>query len=171
MRQEKSVRGGSLFLNNHKLVRIIAAPTIGKSVPSFHLTLLSSHTGRTLAEFGAQVIRVNAPQLRDLTILQYTLTTGSHTIKIDARQPDQKAQLESLVAEADVFIQGYRPGSIDRLGFSKERVLELVQTARGKDAGIIYVDENTYGNHGPYAGRTVSRSSKKQESRKSTRTN
>lgn len=108
-------------------VRIIAGPTIG----------------RTLAELGAQVIKVNPPHLRDVNLLQYTLTTGTHTVALDARQPDQKAQLESLIAEADVFIDGYRPGSLERLGFGKERVMELAGSR-----GIIYIDENAYGMEG-----------------------
>lgn len=108
-------------------VRIIAGPTIG----------------RTLAELGAQVIKVNPPHLRDINLLQYTLTTGTHTVALDARQPEQKAQLESLIAEADVFIDGYRPGSLERLGFGKERVMELAGSK-----GIIYIDENAYGMEG-----------------------
>ena len=107
-------------------VRVIAGPTIG----------------RTLAELGAQVIKVNPPHLRDITALQYTLTAGTHTVVIDARQPDQKAQLEQLISEADVFINGYRPRSLERLGFGKERVMEIT----GRD--IIYVDENCYGLEG-----------------------
>ncbi|KAK9729355.1 hypothetical protein K7432_000324 [Basidiobolus ranarum] len=117
-----------------EMVRVIAGPTIG----------------RTLAEFGAQVIKVNPPHLRDITGLQFTLTAGKHTIGIDARKPEDKAKLESLVAEADVFVNGFRPGSLERLGFGKQRVLELVQKAKGKDAGIVYVDENCYGLEGPY---------------------
>ncbi|KAI9249134.1 CoA-transferase family III domain-containing protein [Phascolomyces articulosus] len=115
-----------------EMARIIAGPMIGK----------------TLAEFGAQVIRVNSPNLRDLSWLQPTLTSGSHTVALDARQPDQKAQIDELVARADVFIDGYRPGSLERLGFGRKRVMEL---AAGRD--IIYVDENCYGTEGPYSGR------------------
>ncbi|KAI9497100.1 CoA-transferase family III domain-containing protein [Zychaea mexicana] len=114
-----------------EMVRIIAGPVIGK----------------TLAELGAQVIRVNPPHLRDLTWLQHTLTAGSHTVSLDARQPKQKAQLEELIAQADVFIDGYRPGSLERLGFGKQRVMELA----GRN--IIYVDESCYGVEGPYSGR------------------
>ncbi|KAI8148896.1 CoA-transferase family III domain-containing protein [Fennellomyces sp. T-0311] len=115
-----------------EMARVIAGPTIGQ----------------TLAHLGAQVIKVNPPHLRDITALQYTLTVGKHTVALDAREPDQKAKIDQLVAKADVFINGFRPGSLDRLGFGKDSVLDL---ANGRS--IVYVDENCYGLEGPYKGR------------------
>lgn len=96
---------------------------------------------------------MNPPHLRDITMLQYTLTAGKHTVALDARDPKQKAQLEELVSQADVFINGFRPNSLERLGFGKQRVLELVKKARGENASIVYVDESSYGPEGPYNGR------------------
>jgi crotonobetainyl-CoA:carnitine CoA-transferase CaiB-like acyl-CoA transferase len=58
--------------------------------------------------------------------------------------------LDKLIGECDVFINGYRGGAIDRLGYGKQAVLDIIKKARGKDASVVYVDENTYGTEGGF---------------------
>ena len=60
------------------------------------------------------------------------------------------ARLRELIADVDVFIQGFRYGSLDRKGLGLRDMLELA-ASRGK--GIVYVDENCYGPDGPFAER------------------
>ncbi|RAK98707.1 alpha methylacyl-CoA racemase [Aspergillus ibericus CBS 121593] len=114
-----------------ELVRIIAGPVIGS----------------TLAAFGADVIRVNCSRLTDLNVLQLTLNAGKRTIDLDLTKEDDKSRLRELIADADVFIQGFRPNVIARKGFGVNDLLEMAGT-RGK--GIVYVEENCYGPDGPY---------------------
>jgi len=75
-------------------------------------------------------------------MFQFTLTVGTKTVGIDLRKPEDKAKLVKLVGEADVFIDGYRSGAMERLGFDEEDVVRMVKEARGEDAGIVYVHEN-----------------------------
>ncbi|CAG9988174.1 unnamed protein product [Clonostachys byssicola] len=117
-----------------ELVRIIAGPVIGT----------------TLAALGADVIRVNCGRLPDFNSLQLTLNAGVRTMDVDLAKDDELKHLLKLIADADVFIQGYRPGVIARKGLSLDDLLEIAGK-RGK--GIVYVEENCYGPDGPMAER------------------
>ncbi|KAM0554017.1 hypothetical protein ACHAPJ_007092 [Fusarium lateritium] len=117
-----------------EMVRIIAGPIVGV----------------TLASYGADVIRVNCSKLADLNVLQLTLNAGKRTIDLDISRTEDMARLHELIADVDVFIQGFRFGSLDRKGLGLRDMLELA-TRRNK--GIVYVDENCYGPDGPFAER------------------
>ncbi|KAH7268974.1 CoA-transferase family III domain-containing protein [Fusarium redolens] len=117
-----------------ELVRIIAGPVMGT----------------TLAALGADVIRVNCGRLPDFNSLQLTLNAGVRTVDVDLAKDDEVEQLLRLVTDADVFIQGYRPGVIAQKGLSLDNLLEIAGK-RGK--GIVYVEENCYGPDGPMAQR------------------
>ncbi|KAE8366259.1 alpha methylacyl-CoA racemase [Aspergillus caelatus] len=114
-----------------EMVRIIAGPVIGT----------------TLAAFGADVIRVNCSGLPDLNALQLTLNAGVRTVDLDVRKDEDLARLHELVQDADVFIQGFRPGALARKGLGLTNLLEMAGK-RGK--GIVYVEENAYGPDGPF---------------------
>lgn len=58
--------------------------------------------------------------------------------------------LRELLSEADVFVQGFRYGSLERKGLGLQSMLEL---AAKRNKGMIYVDENCYGPSGPFAER------------------
>ncbi|CAF3496861.1 unnamed protein product [Fusarium graminearum] len=117
-----------------ELVRIIAGPVIGT----------------TLASMGADVIRVNCSRLPDFNSLQLSLNAGVRTVDIDLSKDEELKRLVELIQEADIFVQGYRPGVIARKGLSLDNLLEMAGK-RGK--GIIYVEENCYGPDGPMAER------------------
>ncbi|OBT94375.1 hypothetical protein VE01_07733 [Pseudogymnoascus verrucosus] len=117
-----------------EMVRIIAGPTIGV----------------TLASYGADVIRVNCSRLADLNVLQLTLNAGKRTIDLDITKQEDMTRIQELLAEADIFIQGFRAGSLERQGLGLHAMLEL---AAKRSKGIIYVDENCYGPDGTFAER------------------
>ncbi|KAF4345811.1 acyl transferase carnitine dehydratase [Fusarium beomiforme] len=117
-----------------ELVRIIAGPVIGT----------------TLAAFGADVIRVNCSRLPDFNSLQVTLNAGVRTMDVDLSKDKELKHLLELIQDADVFVQGYRPGVIARKGLGLHNLLEMAGK-RGK--GIVYVEENCYGPDGPMAER------------------
>ncbi|KAJ5871103.1 uncharacterized protein N7529_003456 [Penicillium soppii] len=114
-----------------ELVRIIAGPVIGT----------------TLAALGADVIRVNCSKLPDINALQLTLNAGVRTIDLDLTDVDDVARLKELCQDVDIFIQGFRPGSLERKGFGLNQLLEIA-SKRGK--GVVYVEENAYGPDGPF---------------------
>lgn len=117
-----------------ELCRIIAGPAMG----------------RGLAEYGAQVIKVTAPHLSDVPFFQVDANIGKHTIDLNLKTASDRAIFEDLLASADVILDGYRPGSLNRLGYGPHQLAERAK-ARGK--GYVYVAENCFGHSGPWAGR------------------
>jgi hypothetical protein len=67
-------------------------------------------------------------------------------VYLDLRTPGQHAQLRDLIGQADVFVQGYRPGALSALGFGPEDVVNL-------RPGIVYTSVSCYGASGPWSGR------------------
>ncbi|KAH6694069.1 CoA-transferase family III [Plectosphaerella plurivora] len=112
-----------------ELCRVIAGPAIGRS----------------LAAHGAQVIKVTSPELPDVPFFQVDVNTGKHTTSLNLRKPEDRQVLDLLLASADVFIDGYRPGSLDRLGYGSQHLKKLA-LARGK--GFVYVAEDCFGGTG-----------------------
>ena len=112
------------------LTRIIAGPVCG----------------RTLAAHGADVLLVTAPQLPAIGPLVIDTGRGKRSCQLDLRQPDDHRTLSHLLHDTDVFLQGYRPGGLDALGFGPA-------AAAKKRPGIIYVSLSAYGHVGPWAGR------------------
>ncbi|CCD49537.1 hypothetical protein BofuT4_P099140.1 [Botrytis cinerea T4] len=93
-----------------ELCRIIAGPAMG----------------RTLAEYGAQVIKVTSPNLSDVPFFQVDGNTGKHTADIDLKTPAGRATFEELLKSADVILDGYRPGALERLGYGPENIVKLI---------------------------------------------
>jgi crotonobetainyl-CoA:carnitine CoA-transferase CaiB-like acyl-CoA transferase len=112
------------------LTRIIAGPVCG----------------RALAAHGADVMRIAAPRLPFIAPLVIDTGRGKLSAYADLAEADGRAALEALLQEADVFVQGYRPGGLAARGFSPQAVAE----AR---PGIVYVSLSAYGHAGPWAGR------------------
>jgi crotonobetainyl-CoA:carnitine CoA-transferase CaiB-like acyl-CoA transferase len=112
------------------LTRVLAGPT----------------SGRVLAENGAEVLHIAAPHLPYQTEILMDTGHGKRCAWIDLREPAGIATLEGLVREADVFTQGYRPGTLAARGFSPERVAAL-------RPGIVCVSICAYGHEGPWAER------------------
>lgn len=112
-----------------ELCRVIAGPTIGRS----------------LAAHGASVLKVTSPRLPDVPFFQVDVNTGKHATSLDLHSTADRAIFDSLLATADVVIDGYRPGALDRLGYGSEYLAELA-TIRGK--GFVYVAEDCFGGTG-----------------------
>ena len=117
-----------------ELCRIIAGPSIG----------------RTLAEYGATVLKVTSPHLSDVPFFQVDGNLGKHATELDLRNPEQREIFDKLLEEADVVLDGYRPGSLDRLGYGAAHVTEV---AKRRKKGIVYVAEDCFGHVGPWSER------------------
>jgi crotonobetainyl-CoA:carnitine CoA-transferase CaiB-like acyl-CoA transferase len=117
-----------------ELCRVIAGPTIG----------------RILAEYGADVLKVTGRNQADVPFFQVDVNMGKHTTALDLKQDDDRATFESLLAEADVVLDGYRPGAIEKLGYGRSKFAEVAK-ARGK--GLVYVNENCCGYQGEWSHR------------------
>ncbi|GCB22125.1 succinyl-CoA--L-malate CoA-transferase beta subunit [Aspergillus awamori] len=117
-----------------ELCRIIAGPTVA----------------RILAEYGADVLKITSPNLSDVPFFQVDGNMGKHAADLDLKSEAGRRQFEELVADADVVVDGYRPGALDKLGYGANALAALAEK-RGK--GIVYVNENCFGYEGEWAGR------------------
>ncbi|AWW41801.1 racemase [Streptomyces sp. AS58] len=75
-----------------------------------------------------------------------SLNRNKRSLAVDLKDPAGKEVLRRLVAEADVFLQNYRPGVADRLGVDYASLAAL-------NPSLVYVSISGYGEDGPYAGR------------------
>jgi crotonobetainyl-CoA:carnitine CoA-transferase CaiB-like acyl-CoA transferase len=109
--------------------------------------VLAGPTGaRTLAEHGADVLKITAAHLPNLGYQEYDTGHGKLSAYLDLREPKDVETLRGLVRGADVFSQGYRPGTLAARGFSPE-------TLAGLRPGIVVVSLCAFGHVGPWAAR------------------
>ena len=111
-----------------------------------------------LGDQGADVIKVeptHGEQLRylgekhnDITPTFYSCNRNKKSLAIDLKSDAGKEVLWKLIDDADVLLQNFRPGAIERMGFSEEVV-------RKRNAGIIFVSISGFGEEGPYAHKRV----------------
>lgn len=102
--------------------------------------------GRVLAGHGAEVLRIGAAHLSLVEPLAIDTGVGKRFANLDLRQPAEARQLWSLIDTADVFVQAFRPGSLERRGFGPE----AVASAR---PGIVYVSISAWGHEGAWRRR------------------
>ena len=102
--------------------------------------------GRTLAAHGADVLLVTAPHLPSMRPLVIDTGRGKLSTSIDLREQSGRDTLAALIHDADVFVQGYRPGAVAEFGFSPEEAAKI-------RPGLVYVSLCAYGHAGPWAGR------------------
>jgi crotonobetainyl-CoA:carnitine CoA-transferase CaiB-like acyl-CoA transferase len=112
-----------------------------------------------LADQGAEVIKVEAPGGGDLIRLAAlspggfsglfaNCNRGKKSVAIDLRTEAGRDIVRALIATADVVVQNYRPGTLDRFGLGAAEALEI-------NPDVIYVSITGYGSTGPYADRKV----------------
>lgn len=102
--------------------------------------------GRVLAAHGADVLSICSPNRPNLPRLVVDTGRGKLSAHLELRDPGDNARLKALLADADVFVQGYRPGGLAALGFGPDDAARI-------RPGIIYVSLSAYGSAGPWSGR------------------
>ncbi len=102
--------------------------------------------GRILAAHGAQVLRVGADHLALLPELVVDTGFGKRFAHVDLRDASGVETLRGLVAQADVVVQAFRPGALERLGLGPHECAAL-------RPGLTYVDISAWGATGPWAAR------------------
>jgi crotonobetainyl-CoA:carnitine CoA-transferase CaiB-like acyl-CoA transferase len=123
-----------------------ARPLDGIRVLDLTKVIAGPVAGRTLAAHGAEVLHISAAHLQPLPALSMDTGRGKRTAFLDLRDPAQQATMHGLVADADIFLQGYRPGAIAGHGFGPEALAAI-------KPGIICVSLSAWGHLGPWAGR------------------
>jgi crotonobetainyl-CoA:carnitine CoA-transferase CaiB-like acyl-CoA transferase len=121
-------------------------PLSGVRVLDLTRVLAGPTCARTLAEHGADVLKITAAHLPNIGYQEYDTGHGKLSANLDLRQPKEAEILRGLVRAGDVFSQGYRPGTLGARGFSPEALAAL-------RPGIVVVSLCAFGHVGPWASR------------------
>jgi crotonobetainyl-CoA:carnitine CoA-transferase CaiB-like acyl-CoA transferase len=119
-------------------------PLSGLRVVDLTRLLAGPVCGRSLAEHGAEVLKITAPHLPQMGYEDADTSHGKFAAHLDLRAPDDRETLRTLVQSADVFLQGYRPGALDARGFSPQALHEL-------RPGLVYLSVCAFSHQGPWA--------------------
>jgi crotonobetainyl-CoA:carnitine CoA-transferase CaiB-like acyl-CoA transferase len=111
-----------------------------------------------LADQGARVIKVEGfegdvarwlgPRKGDISSMFLAANRGKEAIALNLKTPEGVAILKELIGKADVLVQNFRPGAMERLGLGYE-------TCAGLNPRLIYCSISGYGSQGPYSGARV----------------
>src|SRR5207244_1093076 len=106
----------------------------------------AARASRWLADFGAAVIKVGAPEGTqiDPPFYAYSAHRGMTRTRLDLKTPEGKEGLLRLTETAHVLIESFRPGVVDRLGIGYDDV-------KGRNPRIVYCSTTGYGQRGPKA--------------------
>ena len=118
--------------------------------------LAGPYCGLTLADMGAEVIKVEnptgdfvrkaRPQIKDTSLYYENMNRGKKSVTINLKTKEGKDIFAKLIAKADVLIENNRPGVMERLGFSYEQTKTI-------NPGLIYCSISGFGQNGPYSQR------------------
>jgi crotonobetainyl-CoA:carnitine CoA-transferase CaiB-like acyl-CoA transferase len=129
----------------------------GLIVLDFSQFLSGPSAALRLADLGARVIKIERPltgeacrqlQLNNLTLdgdslLFHTINRNKESYAADLKQPDDVAKVKQLIAQADVLIENFRPGTMEKLGFGPDVV-------SGINPKLVYGRITGYGKEGPW---------------------
>ncbi len=113
---------------------------------------------QALGDFGADVIKIERAGAGDLSRSSYpdpagqdnpvylSLNRNKRSLALDLRQPAGRQVLYDLVARADIIVNNFRPGVMDRMGLGYEKLKKF-------NPGLIYAFGSGFGSRGPYAGK------------------
>lgn len=126
-----------------------------------------------LAWYGADVLKIERPGVGDITRNQLrdipdadalyftTLNSNKKSLELNTKTPEGKKILEELIKGADILVENFGPGAMDRMGFSWERIQELnprliFGSVKGFGENSRYSDLKTYENVAQCAGGAAS---------------
>jgi crotonobetainyl-CoA:carnitine CoA-transferase CaiB-like acyl-CoA transferase len=132
-------------------------PLAGILVLDFSQFLAGPACALRLADLGARVIKVERPDTGDLcrrlyisnleldgdSTLFHSINRNKESFAADLKNPDDLARVKRLIARADVLIQNFRPGVIERLGLDYDTVRQI-------NPRLIYATITGYGDRGPW---------------------
>jgi crotonobetainyl-CoA:carnitine CoA-transferase CaiB-like acyl-CoA transferase len=121
-------------------------PLAGLRVLDLSRVIAGPVAGRTLAAHGADVLLICGPDLPAIPWLTVDNGRGKLTSFIELKSEQGRDSLRDLLAQADIFSQGYRPRALASLGFAPQDAADI-------NPGIVYVSLSAYGHAGPWAER------------------
>ncbi|MEM9599940.1 MAG: CoA transferase, partial [Pseudomonadota bacterium] len=120
-------------------------PLAGLKVLDLTRVLAGPVCTRTLAGFGADVLRIDPPGWGE-ALVETEVTPGKRLATLDLKTSDGLQRLRTLLTEADVLVHGYRRDALDALGLGSDE-------RRAINPGLIDVALNAYGWTGPWSAR------------------
>lgn len=122
-----------------------ARPLAGLRVLDLTRVLAGPIATRTLAGFGAEVLRIDPPGWDEPGVIQ-DISLGKTMASLDLRNRGDLQRFKELLAQADVLVHGYRPAALDGLGLSRPQRTQIAPNR-------VEVCLNAYGWTGPWAKR------------------
>jgi crotonobetainyl-CoA:carnitine CoA-transferase CaiB-like acyl-CoA transferase len=136
------------------MMNTMRKPFAGLKVIDLTTTIAGPHCGRLLADMGAEVIKIEAPEgdmmrgrppLRDGHSSYFgQLNAGKKSVALDLKTPEAVAALRALLAGADILVENFRPGVMQRLGLD-------YATLAADFPRLIYCSISGFGQSGPSA--------------------
>jgi len=139
----------------------MTSPLTGLKVIELARILAGPWAGQTLADLGAEVIKVESPQGDDTrkwgppfidreddhtAAYFHSCNRGKSSVTIDFRTPEGQSQLRDLVRNADILIENFKVGGLEKYGLDYPSLSEL-------NPRLIYCSITGFGQDGPYAHR------------------
>ena len=132
----------------------MAGPLAGVKVVDLSQVIAGPLATAWLADQGADVVKVEdargdpsrsiGTRKGDMSALFCAVNRGKRSVVLDLKSEDGKAGLEHLLRDADVFVQNFRPGVVERLGFGFDRLAPKLPR-------LIYCSMSGFGDSGPRA--------------------
>ncbi len=124
-----------------------AGPLSGTTVLDLSTVGPAARCTRVLADYGARVVKVGPVPSAGFEPIEppfyaYSGGRGMHRVRLDLKDPDGRAAFLALASDADVVVESFRPGVMDRLGLGYLAVKEV-------NPGIVYASTSGYGQTGP----------------------
>ncbi len=135
----------------------MAGPLEGIKVVDLSIALTGPWPSAIMADQGAAVIKIEAPGIGDIgrwvgvaikgiSAMFQVVNRGKRSIALNLREAEAQEIARRLIADADVLVQNFRPGVMERLGLDYESV---------KREDLIYVSISGFGEDGPYAAKSA----------------
>lgn len=135
----------------------LPGPLAGVKVVDLTRILAGPYCTMVLSDLGAEVIKIEHPRHGDdsrhigpfvngISAYFASLNRGKQSIGLDLKAPDDREQFEQLLVEADVLVENFRPGTMEKLGFGWDDL-------RPRFPGLIYAAVSGFGHTGPMSNR------------------
>ena len=131
-------------------------PLQGIRVVEIATTIAGPACTRLLADFGAEVIKIEPPEgdpvrqmgrhVGDVSLYAASILRGKRSVVLDLKSDDDRAVARALIDRSDILVENFRPGVMERLGLG----YDVLSRA---NPGLVMVRISGYGQTGPYAQR------------------
>ncbi len=135
----------------------ITGPLKGVRVIELGSLIAGPYAGALLAQFGAEVIKIEPPGIgdplrkwrkmdNDTSLWWYSQSRNKKSLTLNLKDPDAQAVLRDLVKDANVLVENFRPGTLEKWNLGWDRLSEL-------NPKLVMLRVSGYGQSGPYSGK------------------